>query len=108
MGTAKARELYFTARRVSAQECEKLGIVNRVVPDDTLQDEAFAWAKEIAAGPRVAHSYMKENLNRALVADFRTCLNMEADRMVRTGMTEDHQEAVKAFVEKRKPTFHGR
>ena len=51
---------------------------------------------------------MKENLNRALGADLRTCLAMEADRMVRAGATADHREAVRAFMEKRPPKFgHG-
>ena len=108
VGTAKARELYFTARRVSAAECEELGIVNRVVPDDALQDEAFELARTIAAGPPIAHRYMKENLNRALEADLQTCLDQEADRMVRGAMTDDYREAVAAFAEKRPPKFEGR
>ncbi len=65
-------------------------------------------AKRIAAGPRVALRYIKENLNRALTQDLRTCLDMEADRLVRTSLTEDFREAVKAFVEKRPPVFRGR
>ena len=108
VGTAKARELYYTAERVSAQECERLGIVNRVVPDDKLQEEAMALAKRIASGPPIAIRYMKENMNRAVTQDLRTCLDMEADRLVRVSQTEDFREAVKAFVEKRPPTFRGR
>ena len=108
VGTAKARELYFTARRVEARECETLGIVNRVVPDDDLHEEAFAWARTIAAGPPIAHRFMKANLNRALEADLQTCLDYEADRMVRGAMTEDYREAVSAFAEKRTPEFRGR
>jgi enoyl-CoA hydratase/carnithine racemase len=108
VGTAKARELYYTAERVSAQECERLGIVNRVVPDDKLQEEAMTLAKRIASGPPIAIRYMKENMNRAVTQDLRTCLDMEADRVVRVMQTEDFREAVKAFVEKRPPTFRGR
>lgn len=108
IGPAKARELYFTGERVSADECLALGLFNRVVSDAALQDEAFAWAAAIAAGPPVAHRFMKENLNRALTADLRTCLGYEADRMVRGAMTEDYREAVRAFVEKRPPAFRGR
>ena len=65
-------------------------------------------AQHIAAGPPIALGYMKENLNRAVHTDIWTALDMEADRMWRTGMTADHKEAVQAFVEKRPPTFHGR
>jgi enoyl-CoA hydratase/carnithine racemase len=108
VGPAKARELYFTGDRVDARECERLGIFNRVVPDATLESETTALAQRIASGPRIALAYMKENLNRALTQDLRTCLELEAEHMVRTRMTEDHREAVKAFIEKRRPVFRGR
>ncbi len=108
VGTAKARELYYTAERVGARECERLGIVNRVVADDELQAEALALAKRIASGPPIAIRYMKENLNRAVTQDLRSCLDMEADRLIRVQQTEDFREAVRAFVDKRPPTFRGR
>ena len=107
VGPAIAKELYMTARRVGAEECLALGIANRVTSFDALQQETHALAKQIANGPRTAIRYMKENLNRALTADFRTCLAMEADRMVRVGATADHREAVRAFIEKREPRFKG-
>ncbi|MEE9609045.1 MAG: enoyl-CoA hydratase [Myxococcota bacterium] len=108
VGTAKARELYFTADRVDAAECERLGIVNRVVPDADLEREAFALAARIAAGPPIAHRYMKDNLNRATCGDLQACLDIEAERMVQGATTEDYREAVRAYVEKRAPVFHGR
>jgi len=108
IGPARARELFFTSRRVDAQECERLGIVNSVHPDDELRSAAFALARTIAAGPPVAHRFMKENLNRACQTDLATALDFEADRMVRGATTEDYLEAVSAFAEKRTPTFKGR
>ena len=108
VGTARAKELYFTARRIPATEALTLGLVNEVVPDDRLMARAGELAKVIAAGPPIALGYMKENLNRALGADLKTALAMEADRMVRCNRTEDHREAVRAFLEKRQPTFVGR
>src|SRR4029079_6530410 len=54
VGTARARELMFTAERVTAARCEVIGLVNRVVPDDKLQAESFALAKSIADGPTIA------------------------------------------------------
>jgi 2-(1,2-epoxy-1,2-dihydrophenyl)acetyl-CoA isomerase len=108
IGTARARELYFLADRVDAKEMERLGIVNRVVPDVALEQEARALARRLANGPPVAYRYMKQNLNRALVVDLRTNLADEAAGMVRTGLTEDNREAIRAFVEKRDPVFRGR
>lgn len=105
VGPATAKELFFTARRIPAEECLRLGIVNRVVPFDDLQTEARNLALEIANGPRTALRYMKENLNRALTVDFRTALANEADKMVRATASPDHKEAVRAFLEKRDPSF---
>ena len=108
VGSAKARELYFMPERVDAKEAERLGLVNRVVPDAALQDETRAWAQRIANGPAVAFRYMKENLNRAVGGDVLECLDLEATHHVHTSLTEDHRNAVRAFVEKRKPEFTGR
>lgn len=108
IGPARARELFFTARRVSADECEQLGIVNQTHPDEALAGAALELARAIAAGPPVAHRYMKENLNRACRLDLASCLDFEADRMVRGATTEDYLEAVAAFAEKRTPSFQGR
>ena len=108
VGSARARELMFTAERVDAERCERIGLVNRVVPDDRLQDEAFAFARSLAEGPRVALASMKDNLDDALHIDYPTALHREAERLVQASRTADHKEAVAAFVEKRKPAFTGR
>lgn len=107
VGTARARELFFSAERVSAERCEELGIVNRVVPDEKLRTDALAWARELASGPTVAFGYMKKNLDRALRSDLETCLAHEAEGLVDCATTHDHREAVRAFIEKRKPDFNG-
>ena len=107
VGTSRARELMFTSERVDAGRCETIGLVNRVVPDDQLQAEAFALAKSIADGPTIAIRYMKDNLDEALMFDFATARDHEAERMVRCQVTSDHREAVQAFVEKRKAVFKG-
>ncbi len=108
IGSARARQLMFTAERVDAERCERIGLVNRVVADDKLQAEAFAFAKSLADGPRVALGNMKANLDDALDVDYATALDREAERMGQSWRTEDHKEAVRAFVEKRKPVFTGR
>ncbi len=109
VGSAKARELYFLSDRVEMKDALSLGLVNRVVPAASLMNEALALAKRLAQGPRVAYRYMKENLNRAAgQATMTDCLDLEATHHVHTGLTEDHREAAKAFVEKRTPKFIGR
>src|SRR3982075_3646216 len=107
VGTSRARELMFTADKVDAKRCEAIGLVNRVVPDAKLQDEAFALAKSMAEEPTIALRYMKDNLDEALLFDFSTARDHEAERLIRTTMTADHKEAVQAFIEKRKAVFRG-
>jgi enoyl-CoA hydratase/carnithine racemase len=107
VGSPRARELMFTAERVDARRCERIGLVNRVVPDASLQQEAFALARALAAGPRVALAFMKDNLDEAPHIDFATALDHEAERLVGASSTEDHREAVRAFIDKRKPRFAG-
>jgi enoyl-CoA hydratase/carnithine racemase len=97
----------FTCDRVDAARCEAIGLVNRVVPDDKLQAEAFALARSMAEGPTLALRYMKDNLDEALLFDFSTARDHEAERLVRLTTTADHREAVQAFIEKRKPVFKG-
>ncbi len=107
VGTSRARELMFTSEKVDAARCEQIGLVNRVVPDEALQDEAFALARSIAEGPTLALRYMKDNLDEALQFDFATARDHEAERLIRLTTTADHKEAVQAFIEKRKPVFRG-
>src|SRR5436309_3383561 len=107
VGSARARELMFTADKVDAARCETIGLVNRVVADAKLQEEAFAMARLMADGPTIALRYMKDNLDEALSFDFVTARDHEAERLVRTTMTADHKEAVQAFIDKRKAVFKG-
>jgi enoyl-CoA hydratase/carnithine racemase len=107
IGVSRAKELFYTSRRVAADEALALGLFNEVVPFDTLGARVAELAAQIAAGPPIAIRYMKENLNRAVVADLKTCLEVEADRMVRCTRTADHREAVRAFLDKRAPEFNG-
>lgn len=108
IGPSRAKDLYYTARRVQADEALQLGLFNHVFADDELPSATLALARQIASGPPIALGYMKENINRAVTSDLRSCLAMEADRLMRCAATEDHKEAVKAFMEKRQPVFSGR
>jgi 2-(1,2-epoxy-1,2-dihydrophenyl)acetyl-CoA isomerase len=108
VGSGKARELYSFSDKLPADEAERLGIVNAIFPAESFEADVMEKARQLAAGPRVAYRYMKENLNRAVHGELGECLDMEAAHHNRTGQTEDHREAAKAFVEKRPPTFVGR
>ena len=108
IGPSRAKDLYYTARRVHADEAVQLGLFNRVVADEELPSATLELARQIASGPPIALGYMKENINRAVTGDLRSCLALEADRMTRCAATKDHKEAVSAFLEKRPPLFSGR
>jgi 2-(1,2-epoxy-1,2-dihydrophenyl)acetyl-CoA isomerase len=108
VGTGKARELYYTADLLDAQQALGLGLVNRVVPDSRLEEETLELAGRLARGPRIAYRYMKRNMNVAEHGTLKELLDLEAWHHTRCGMTEDHREATRAFVEKREPVFRGR
>lgn len=107
-GIAKAKELFFLADIISAEEAHRVGLVNRVVPHDELHDEVGELAHRIAHGALVSYRYMKENVNLAIDSDFRTILDREAFTQTRCYWTEDHLEGAKAFMEKREPRFKGK
>ena len=107
VGTSRARELMFLSERVDARRCEALGLVNRVIADAELRDVAFALARSLAEGPSQAYAGMKDNLDHALTTDLLDSMDQEAAYMVRSARTTDHKEAVRAFIDKRKPIFAG-
>jgi 2-(1,2-epoxy-1,2-dihydrophenyl)acetyl-CoA isomerase len=108
VGSAKAKELYFFSERIGAAEAASLGLVNQVFPAEALLDEVMERARRLASGPRLALRYMKENLNRAVHGELAECSDLEVTHHAHTGLTDDHKEAARAFVEKREPTFTGR
>ncbi len=108
IGTAKARELYFTSEVLNADRIEALGMANYVAADDKLREETMKYAQRFANGPRVAWGYMKRNMRAAEEGTLSELLDLEAFGMTRCAETADHKEAAKAFVEKRAPAFKGR
>ena len=108
VGAAKAKELFFLADIIDAQEAHRLGLVNRVTAPDALSAQVVEIATRIAHGPLTSYRYMKANVNLAMSTDFRTLLDREAETHLRCGQTADHREGVRAFMEKRQPGFTGR
>ena len=94
--------------RMQADEALALGIYNQVVEDDAFPDAVTTMAQQIAAGPPIALGFMKENINRAIEGSLRENLAREADCLNRCAATDDHKEAVAAFMAKRPPVFHGK
>ena len=108
VGNSRAREMLFLPERIDAARCERLGIVNKVVPDAELGEAGFDLARRLANGPRIALRNMKDNLDEAISSDFVSMLDAEAVRLIESMQTEDHREAARAFVEKRQPKFGDR
>ena len=107
IGTAKARELYYLSEVLSADKALEIGIVNKVIPDNKFFEESDKIVDQIATGPSIAYRYMKTNMNIAELGDLNQSLDNEAMHQTLCRFTEDHQNATKAFVEKKKPVFTG-
>ncbi|MBN1382074.1 MAG: enoyl-CoA hydratase/isomerase family protein [Deltaproteobacteria bacterium] len=108
VGLAKAKELMFTGEAVDAAQALELGLINKVVPDDRLMDEAMDLARRLARGPTRAIGMMKSMLNRSYESDLRTALEREATLQGIAVSTADVLEGVTSFLEKRQPEFKGK
>lgn len=106
IGLAKAKELFYTADRVGAEECSRLGIFNKVFPRNSFRDDAFNYAAGIANGPTNALGRMKINLNQGMDQSLRDSLALEAEHLVASMGDREAREAIAAFMEKRSPSFH--
>jgi len=108
MGMGRAMEFLYTGEWMEAEEAHRLGILNRLVPAGDLEEETMALARKIAEGPAISIKLIKMQTYQGLGMSFDAALEMAADGEAMTLLTEDHQEAVAAFLEKRKPVFKGR
>ena len=107
IGMHRAKEMVLLAEILDAAEAERIGLVNRVVADDQLDDFVDDWARRLAAGPPIAIAQSKRLLNNAMAVTFEQALDDEGAAQTINFGTADTVEAMSAFVEKRSPTFRG-
>jgi 2-(1,2-epoxy-1,2-dihydrophenyl)acetyl-CoA isomerase len=108
VGLHRAKELVFFGDDLTAQEAERLGLVNRVVPAAELEKAVREWAERLAQGPTFAIGLSKRLLNRSLQADMDTLFVEEAFTQALVAGSEDMREGMRSFMEKRAPAFKGR
>lgn len=108
IGLHRAKEVAFFADVLTAAEADRLGLVNRVVPDDELDEVVAQWAQRLAAGPPVALAQIKRMLNESFQRSMADALDAEGNAQLLAIGTDDVKEAVKAFLAKREPRFEGR
>jgi enoyl-CoA hydratase/carnithine racemase len=107
IGLTKALEMLWTGDFVSAEDAERLGLVSKVFDDDKLLEETYTFAERLANGPSVAIRLTKQVVYQCLRLDLLTALDAITGPMGVAANTEDHREAVTAFLEKRRPNFTG-
>ncbi|WP_330297021.1 enoyl-CoA hydratase/isomerase family protein [Streptomyces sp. NBC_00503] len=108
VGPQKAKELMFFGDAVPAAEAERLGLVNKVVAPEALEDTAREWAERLAQGPTRAIAMTKQLVNASLDGDRATALAAEATAQEINMTTADANEGVASFVERRTPKYLGR
>jgi enoyl-CoA hydratase len=108
IGMPKAKELIYLGDRIKADEAFRLGLVNKVVPPESLMDEAMEWAKKLASksGPVLAMAKMA--IQTGIDTDIASGLNIEARCVALCFATEDQKEGMKAFLERREAKFKNR
>lgn len=108
IGLSKTKELMFSGDIIDASTALSIGLVNRVVPDEEVLQEAKKLASKLATKAPVALSLLKSSLHTGLNTDIATGLSQEIEKFTLLFATQDQKEGMKAFVERRKPVFTGK
>ena len=107
IGFARAKEYLFTGDLMSATEAERIGLINHVVPLDELDDKVYSLARRLAAGASKSIRWTKQVTNIPLRQLAHSMMDLSISVETQSNLTADHQEAVSAFTNKRKPDFSG-
>jgi len=108
VGRAKAKELMLTGQNITAEEGHRIGLLTRVVDDDKLQEETMKLAETIAQKSPVQTAFIKALVNKGTDIDMHSACALEVSYFSSSFATQDQKEGMKAFLEKRKPTFKGK
>ncbi len=108
LGPARATDLFMTGRRFSAADAAAWGLITQAVPAVELKDTITRLASRLASGPSRTYGEIKTAVNRICYPGLYSAMSQEADCADRLVQSQDHWEAVNAFLEKRKPVFTGR
>lgn len=108
IGSTRAFELMLSAEKLDCKDALNLGLINKIVAPDALMKEATELAEKLAKGPTKAFGLTKRAINKAIFSDLEELLEYEASLQEIAGRSDDFQEGVKAFVEKRTPAYTGK
>ncbi len=108
VGVGKAMEMAMLADEVSGPEAERIGLVNKCVPVEEFEEATRAFAQRLANGPTRAYGLIKKLIYTSAESDLQTSLRLEGELQDIAFETEDHQNAVVAFLQKRPPKYQGR
>jgi len=108
VGRMKAKELLLTGDNIDANEAHRIGLVNMVVPDDKIMEEAEKMASKIASKSTVQTDFIKALVNKGMEVDLKKACELEISYFSKSFQTEDQKEGMSAFLEKRKPNFKGK
>src|SRR5205814_2827078 len=107
VGYARAKEYLLTGDLLSAQQAERIGLINHAVPDGELDRHVYELAERLATGATKAIRWTKTAVNIGIKQLAHSVMDASFSYEMLTMATSDHDEAIAAFQEKRKPTFHG-